>query len=241
MPAGQEPSRPVSRTRKAEMKVAPDPNRPRPLQQDQRQEQTDPTPPGKWNPTAQRLLDAARRLLTRSGFNALSLEKIAREADVNKPLVFYYFGNKAGLLRALMNSVLEEDVETLRLVYAGLPEGEARIHALIEYCRKAVADQATNEVFFDTAVNMLRHKRDRARLAEWCATCRQLNTWGLSGDQEQESADDMKALSAMTLALQDGLALQVLAEPDAVDTDRIWALWEEFLDTAIQRNASHEM
>jgi hypothetical protein len=108
---------------------------------------------------------------------------------------------------------------------------------LIEYCRKAVADQATNQVFFDTAVNMLRHKHDRARLAEWCATCRRLNTWGLAGDKEQESAADMKALSAMTLALQDGLALQVLAEPDAVDTDRIWALWEEFLDTAVRRTA----
>jgi AcrR family transcriptional regulator len=237
MPARQQSSKPVTTPRGEETEVAPDPNRPGSQQEDRRQEQTGPAPPGKWNPTAQRLLEAARRLLASSGFNALSLEKIAREAGVNKPLVFYYFGNKAGLLRALMNSVLQEDVETLRLVYAALPEGEARIHAVIDYCRKAVADQGTNQVFFDTAVNMLRHKRDRARLAEWCATCRQLSIWGLSGDQERESTDNIKALSAMTLALQDGLALQVLAEPDAVDTDRVWALWEEFLDTAMRRTA----
>jgi AcrR family transcriptional regulator len=236
MPAREESSKSVRLTQQAETKVASDLDRPGSSQQDQRYEQTTPDPPGKWNATAQRLLEAARRLLVRSGFNALSLEKIAREAGANKPLIFYYFGNKAGLLRALMNSVLQEDVETLRLVYAALPEGEARVHAVVEYCRKAVADRGTNQVFFDTAVNMLRHTRDRGRLAEWCATCRQLNIWGLSGDQGRESTDDIRALSAMTLALQDGLALQVLAEPDAVDTERIWALWEEFLGMAMQRS-----
>jgi AcrR family transcriptional regulator len=235
MPARQGSPRPARRTHLVETKVAPDHHTPGPVGQEPGNEPTTPDPAGKWNATAQRILEAARRLLARSGFNALSLEKIAREAGVNKPLIFYYFGNKAGLLRALMNSVLEKDVETLRLVYTALPQGGARIHAVVEYCRKAAVDQGTNQVFFDTAINMLRHARDRARLAEWCATCRQLNTWGLSGDEERETTEDTRALSAMTLALQDGLALQVLAEPGAVDTERIWALWEEFLGTATRR------
>jgi AcrR family transcriptional regulator len=194
-------------------------------------------PVGKWNPTAERLLDAARRLLVTSGFTALSLEKIAREAGVNKPLIFYYFGNKAGLLRALMNSVLEKDVEALRLAYAGLAEGEERIHAVVRYAERAAADQETYRVFFDTVANMLRHARTEARLAEWCATCRQQNMWGLAGDDEQQATEDARALSAMTVALQDGLGLQILAEPQAVDTDRVWALWEEFLVTRMRRTA----
>ncbi|MCE5255089.1 MAG: TetR/AcrR family transcriptional regulator [Actinomycetia bacterium] len=229
MPARQGPPEAPRQKQHAQTVIAPDPDGRASPQRDGRQEETAPVPRGNWTATAQRLLEAAQRLLARSGFNALSLEKVAREAGVNKPLIFYYFGNKAGLLRALMDSVLQKDLETLRLMYAALPEGEARIHAVVEYSRKAAADRATNQVFFDTAVNMLRHTRDRARLAEWCATCRRQNIWGLSGNEEQEATEDIRALSAMTLALQDGLALQILAEPGAVDTEHIWALWEEFL------------
>jgi AcrR family transcriptional regulator len=213
----------------------PDPDMPESTEPAGWQEQTAMAPLGKWNPTAERLLEAARRLLVTSGFNALSLEKIAREAGVNKPLIFYYFGNKAGLLRALMDSVLEKDIETLRLAYAALPEDEARIRAVVEYSRKAAADQGTYRVFFDTVANMLRHARTRARLAEWCATCRQQNLWGLAGDDDEQGAtEDARALSAMTVALQDGLALQILAEPAAVDAERVWALWEKFLLTITQ-------
>lgn len=236
MPAGQTPPKPKRQAQQTGTASAPNRSGQGPQSGDRRNEEYDPTlAPGSWNETAQRLFDAARRLLARSGFNALSLEKIAREAGVNKPLIFYYFGSKGGLLRALMNSVLEKDVDTLRLTYAALPEGEARIHAMVEYSKVAAADQGTNQVFFDTAVNMLRHTRDRARLAEWCRNCRLQNIWALLGDEEQDATEDTRALSAMTLALQDGLALQTLAEPGAVDTERVWVLWEEFLLKSTQR------
>jgi len=54
-------------------------------------------------PTAQRLLAAAQRLLTSGGFEALKLSAIARAAGESKASIGYHFGNKAGLVTALVD------------------------------------------------------------------------------------------------------------------------------------------
>ena len=48
-------------------------------------------------PGAQALVDAARRLLARGGYDALRLEAIAAESGQNKAMIRYWFGDKAGL------------------------------------------------------------------------------------------------------------------------------------------------
>ncbi len=56
-------------------------------------------------PTAQRILAATRRLLAEGGFEALKLSAIAREAGESKASIGYHFGNKAGLVTALVDSI----------------------------------------------------------------------------------------------------------------------------------------
>jgi AcrR family transcriptional regulator len=47
------------------------------------------------------LLDAAVRLFSQSGYNAVSLRDIAKEADANVGSLTYHFGSKANLLRQI--------------------------------------------------------------------------------------------------------------------------------------------
>jgi AcrR family transcriptional regulator len=54
--------------------------------------------------TEQGLLDAVGRLLTRQGFEALGVNAVAREADVDKVLIYRYFDGLDGLLRAFAQS-----------------------------------------------------------------------------------------------------------------------------------------
>jgi len=54
--------------------------------------------------TAQKVLAAAYRLLMDSGYECVTLEKIAAEARVNKASIRYNYGNKAGLVAALSTS-----------------------------------------------------------------------------------------------------------------------------------------
>ena len=51
--------------------------------------------------TRARIVAAARKEFSRSGFNGARVGAIARAAGVNTSLIFYYFQNKAGLYRAV--------------------------------------------------------------------------------------------------------------------------------------------
>src|SRR3954468_10850151 len=48
------------------------------------------------------LLDTARRLFTEHGYAGATTRQIADEAGVSEPLLFRYFGNKAGLFDEAM-------------------------------------------------------------------------------------------------------------------------------------------
>ncbi len=54
--------------------------------------------------TRSELLDALARLLSRSGFTAVGVNAVAREAGVDKVLVYRYFGGLDGLMRAFAKS-----------------------------------------------------------------------------------------------------------------------------------------
>jgi AcrR family transcriptional regulator len=53
----------------------------------------------------QRILDAALRLFATEGYDATSTSKVAKEAEVSEGLIFRHFGNKEGLLGAIMEQV----------------------------------------------------------------------------------------------------------------------------------------
>src|SRR5512139_425 len=72
---------------------------------------SDPTPD--LAPTAARILEAAKRVLSREGFRGLTFETIAGEAGENPALIRYHFGSKAGLLAALVDSVLYQEATDL--------------------------------------------------------------------------------------------------------------------------------
>jgi AcrR family transcriptional regulator len=48
------------------------------------------------------LLDVTRSLVTREGFHAISIEAVAREAGISRPIVYGHFGDLQGLLAALV-------------------------------------------------------------------------------------------------------------------------------------------
>jgi AcrR family transcriptional regulator len=57
--------------------------------------------------TRVRILEAARRLLANESNTDLSMEAIAREADVSRLTIYYQFRSRAGLLEALYDHLAE--------------------------------------------------------------------------------------------------------------------------------------
>ncbi len=77
------------------------------------------------------MLEHAAELFARKGFSQTSMREIAEAAGVTKPMLYYYFGNKADLIRTLLSTSLEGYLETV--------EGVA--HLPLEAALRALADE----------------------------------------------------------------------------------------------------
>lgn len=80
--------------------------------------------------TREQLLIAASELMTERGIADVSLSDIAIKSGLNSALVKYYFGNKAGLMVALLRKVLGPAMVQMQLLPEMnlSPEAKLRIH-----------------------------------------------------------------------------------------------------------------
>ena len=59
------------------------------------------------------ILDAARKLLQERGIDAVTLASVAGELGMTKQALYHYFASKQGLIRSLVTSLLDDEVNTL--------------------------------------------------------------------------------------------------------------------------------
>jgi AcrR family transcriptional regulator len=184
-------------------------------------------------PTAQRLLDAARRLLARSGYNSLTVEAIGLEAGENKALVRYYFGSKNGLLLALVDGLVSDTIYQARQRLSALSTREDRARVVVEILRAILDDAQSYRLRDDLLPRLLENPTMARQLAELYRTYRDLNTQALWSDPAEDAPVILRDVAAMTVALTDGLALQLLAEPGCVDIPSTLALWRSFVENVL--------
>jgi len=57
--------------------------------------------------TKARIIQESRMLFSKKGFDATTIDDIARASDVNKALIYYYFKNKSGLYNEVMSGLFD--------------------------------------------------------------------------------------------------------------------------------------
>ena len=57
--------------------------------------------------TQQHIIDTAKKLFIKEGFNTISMEKIAQSAQINHSLIYYHFKTKDNLWNAVKQSIVE--------------------------------------------------------------------------------------------------------------------------------------
>jgi AcrR family transcriptional regulator len=189
---------------------------------------SDPTPD--LAPTAKRILDAAQRVLSRDGFRALTFAAIAKEAGENPALIRYHFGSKAGLISVLVDAVLYQEAVELIETLSAKPPGEARRSALFELHRRMAQDVSGYDEFYELIPNLLRDPELKPKLRDLMTWYRALDAWALAADVgEADSPDadarELQPLSMLTVAVLDGVALQVEAD-SGLDVGPAYELWE---------------
>jgi AcrR family transcriptional regulator len=188
---------------------------------------TDPT--AELSPTARRLVAAARRLLARGGFDALTVEAVAAEAGAYRDSVRYYFGGKAAFIAAVVDSLAHDQSVAAVEKTRELPVGGERVHALVAGDRQMVEDRASFRDFFAILPHLLQEDDLRSRVAALYDWYRDLYAGGMGGSADAESDERLRDLASLMVAMTDGLAVQELLDPAGVDLARLFALWEQML------------
>lgn len=192
----------------------------------------DPTPD--LPPTAVRLLEAAKRVLSRDGFRALTFETIAGEAGENPALIRYHFGSKAGLLTALVDSVLYQEAVELMEQLTAVPAGQERRETLLRIHEAMSEDRDSYQMFYEIVPHVLRDDELQPHFRQLFEWYRRLDTWAL----DEEGADRThqarsEPLAVLTVAMIDGLALQAIADP-GLDLTPAFELWRRLVLDCVQ-------
>jgi AcrR family transcriptional regulator len=182
-----------------------------------------PAAPGGRMPRAQRreqLLDVTLALLAEEGFDALSVEAVARRAGVNRVVVYRSFANLQVLLVALLR---REDART-RTVLEGLlpasPEGRTPAQLLGDALAgflSAVIDQPQTwrlALLRPESAPIALQKLVNRRRSQFARRLEPLVRWGLAGLAETPTAPDIEILARMLLSIGEEQGRLALDDPE---------------------------
>jgi AcrR family transcriptional regulator len=163
--------------------------------------------------TAQRILQAAQRVLARDGFEALTISAIADEALQTKSLVLYHFGRRANLEALLVDSLWHDiDAGFVRSLPDLPADAGARIDALVGFYDGIAADRRLWRMYYELLPSVIGDTEVRKNLARIYESYRQdINVRCLEAtDLPAHVVDE---LSCPFLAVGEGLPLQSLLDP----------------------------
>jgi len=179
--------------------------------------------------TAEKMLRAARRILVRDGYGSLTLAAIEEEAGVNRALVHYHFGSKAGLLEAVVVSLFEDPAFGFSDDVARTAEGPARAEALLAWQSRIVDDDDTMRLLLELLPHMMRDGDLRRWAALLYARYRDFDGACLQCAAPEMDEATVRALAVLTVAVVEGLGVQLVLDADGVEHERAFALWRDMV------------
>jgi len=190
-------------------------------------------PLDKWldglSPTAVHITEVGRRLLLERGYEAVTIEGVALEANVDRETVRRLFASKAGLVHAIWDRLQIEQWDGLVERTRAYPPGD-RLDAYLRGLGTLLADPRIAIATAEVASHGLRDAAIRPRLAADYDIVR-ASTVEVTGLAELAGRDEprVRVLVSMIVALIDGLGLQIAADSDAVDIDGFFALFADMV------------
>ena len=172
------------------------------------------------------VLDVALRIINEQGFAAVSMESIAREAGVTRPVVYSAFPNLQVLLAALLKREQRRALGQLDAVIPSDPRGrdpdEVLVQGLDDFLRVVLEHQLTWRLIVlpvEGAPALLRRQveRQRALLGKRLAG---LVRWGLEERGGPLGLDD-ELLALLILSSGEEFARLVLTEPERYPPERL--------------------
>jgi TetR/AcrR family acrAB operon transcriptional repressor len=172
--------------------------------------------------TRQQLLDAALRVFGRQGYDATSLDDIAREAAVTRGAIYWHFKGKAELYQALLSERQEPATDVLATTLAADEPPLERLRALIVRTITLLEEDASYRATMELTLFKTRAAPELAPgLAQKVTGLRGLRQsladLVRAGQQQGGFRPELNAETVATtiLSLLNGVALTWLLDPEA--------------------------
>lgn len=171
--------------------------------------------------TRQRLLDAAETVFARRGFHGASVDEIAREAGATSGALYSNFSGKEDLFLALFEERIAADVGDYAEILAAGKTLEEQVRGAADHWMAILRERPD---YFPLLIEFwaysVREPQLRERFAARFASLRMASARLVSEGAAQLgislSPELAGRLGALITALGNGLALEKLAEPEAI-------------------------
>lgn len=181
------------------------------------------------------LLDAALRIIIRDGYGAVSIDAIAREVDVSRPVIYGVFDGLEDLLGALLDRQEKRALAQLGAALPAVPGDRDPVEFVVGFVRSMAEVVARDP---DTWTPILlppgrtpkvvqaRIDGDRERVRQQFAA---LLAWAI--ERRGGSAGvDLELASHTLLAVVEQWGRLILSDPEAYTGDRLASFVEGLLD-----------
>jgi len=174
--------------------------------------------------TRSELIDAAEALFTAKGFQATSLDAVAEAAGYTKGAVYSNFASKEDLFFAVYEGRVDRHLAHVGELFSQPADaGQAILHvvAAVGDLRRRRAD-GWMAVFLEFWTHVLRHPEHRERFAELHDRAVEPFASALERFAAQQGITlsiPAHQLATAMFAMENGIGLERLTDPDAVDAD----------------------
>lgn len=184
---------------------------------------------------ADQIVKAAKRVLLRDGYGALSFAAVAKEAGVYTTAVPYYFGNRYGLITALVDSLTPKAfLDSVAEKVSHLALGRESIDMQMQAWREMAANPEMSQVLVELLPHVIRDSRLRETVGMMYRSYRDYDMC-LFGMPPTAAAEKVRALASILIAVDDGLAIHGLLDPDDVDFDTCYLVLADLMDSYLER------
>jgi AcrR family transcriptional regulator len=172
--------------------------------------------------TRAELVAAAERLFVSQGFHATSVDAIADEAGYTKGAVYSNFATKEDLFFAVYDRRVRAGAADLEQRFGDEDFGAATERLAQDVAARRDADDGWLAVFFEFWSHVLRHPEHRERFAALHAEAIRPAAEALerhAAAAGTELPDEARKLATAWYAMQVGLSLERLTQPEVVDPE----------------------
>lgn len=168
--------------------------------------------------TRERILEAARKCLSRQGWERTSLREVAEEAGVAKGLVLYHFGSKEELLAATQAEVYRRLAERIASGVDRLgPSKDTALWALGQLVATVVGDRESIPLMLELWAQAARDPATRPAaqsMREWMRALAAETMRRVLGSDAERLALSVDALTDLLLLVVAGLQIALVLDVD---------------------------